>query len=401
MSESKGHAALSGVAKECADTVLRAEVRLEDAKHKILPFLGLASFELDHGDRQVCSVRYFFRKALACRDASDSRDGQRIETESDIVHEPLIVFFHGLGCSKYDFVGAVDRLQKANILGIDWPCTGILEGRHFEEDEAVLDYFVNSRGGFNFSAMVEFAYRSVKAILQDLGYDRNSKFILVGHSMGAKLATLYASTYPEDVVALVNVEGHLHPSDPKMAIKLIQDLQQAMARKDETVSEADVTKEVFQHLQDQFLERAPDSDAVAKWMQVMKQMTSAKGFYAQACAIVSEGEAAPDRLWNLFVQLACTEQAEATATLDQPLNGLSVSMPMTLLHVYGERNRDALSSSLKLYRSRCNERLTIREIADSGHFPFFDNPNEFWALLEEWLSQPGRWGCNALKTTAC
>jgi len=306
-----------------------------------------------------------------------------------------------LGCSKYDFVGAVDRLQKASILGIDWPCTGILEGRHFEDDEAVLDYFEENRGGFTFSAMVEFAYRAVKAILQDLGYDNNSKFILVGHSMGAKLATLYAGTYPEDVIALVNVEGHLHPSDPRMAIKLIQDLQQAMDRKDEYASEAEVTKEAFQRLQDQFLESAPDSDAVAKWMQVMKQMTSAKGFYAQASAIVSEGKVAPDRLWELFVKLACTEQTEAAATLDQSLKEPSVSMPLKLMHIYGERNREALSSSLMLYRSRCNERLTIREIADSGHFPFFDNPNEFWAVLEEWLLQQGFWGCNTSKASAC
>jgi len=364
-----------------------------------LPFLRLASFEFDDDSKQVCTVRYFFRKALAGCNASGFQEGDRIGTESYITPEPLIVFFHGLGCSKYDFVGAVDRLPKASILGIDWPCTGILESRHFEEDEAIVDYLVNSRGDFNFPAMVEFAYKAVKTILQDLGYDSRSKFTLVGHSMGAKLATLYAGTYPEDVIALVNVEGHLHPSDPKMAIKLLNDLQRDMDGKDESVSEAEATKKTFQRLQDQFLDGVPNSDAIAKWMQVMKQMTSAKGFYAQARAIVSEGEAVPDRLWELFVKLACTEQAESAVTVDQARSEAFVPTPK-VMHIYGERNREALSSSLTLYRSRCDKRLTIREIAESGHFPFFDNPDEFWAVLDEWLSQQGLWGCNAPKSNA-
>jgi len=399
MCERKGHVATRSASKE---VVLRAEARLEDAKDKILPFLRLTSFELDDDSRQACNVRYFFRKTSESCNPSDVRNGKHIDAAgADMVHEPLIVFFHGLGCSKYDFVGAIDRLQKASVIAIDWPCTGVLEDKQFDEDEAVLDYLVESRGGFNFSAMVEFAYRAIKAILQDLGYDQNSKFILVGHSMGAKLATLYAGTYPADVLALVNVEGHLHPLDPKMAIKLIRDLQQAIDRKAECASEADITKEAFQCLQDQVLEGVPDSDAVAKWVQVMKHMTSAKGFYAHASAIVSEGKTAPDRLWELFVKLASSEQSEEAATLGQPRDETCEFATMKLMHIYGELNREALSSSLKLYRSRCTERLTIREIAGSGHFPFFDNPKEFWAVLEEWLSQQGLVVGNAAKTNAC
>jgi len=92
MSEPDGHVAARGVAKERADTVLRAETRLEDAKQTILPFLGLASFEFDGDCKQACSVRYFFRKASACCNASDPCDSKCIETESDIVHKPLMVF---------------------------------------------------------------------------------------------------------------------------------------------------------------------------------------------------------------------------------------------------------------------------------------------------------------------
>ena len=45
---------------------------------------------------------------------------------------------------------------------------------------------------------------------------------------------------------------------------------------------AKVIEDMFASIQSDFLESAPDSDAIAKWMQVMKRMTLPRGFFAQA-----------------------------------------------------------------------------------------------------------------------
>merc|ERR1712029_1302712 len=80
-------------------------------------------------------------------------------------------------------------------------------------------------------------------ILHDLGYEPGARFILVGHSMGAKVATLYAANYPEDIKTLVNIEGHLHPEDPRMARKLVDELDYELhAVKNRRCTDGDTTE---------------------------------------------------------------------------------------------------------------------------------------------------------------
>lgn len=375
------------------DVLCEAHTRLDNAIQKVKPFLHVATVPLAGGEK--CKVRYFFREAAQTAAPHDSTDGATSKRRL----EPLLVFFHGLGCSKYDFVGGIDRLKNACILALDWSCTGIMDTSHFEQDEAFLDALEKNGRRFSLDVMAEFAHLAIRQILHDLGYEQGSRFILVGHSMGAKVATLYASEYPQDLAALVNVEGHLHPADPRMARKLVQQLEdeiQAQSKKrrleasrsDEIEgqtadNEAKVMKEAFQRIQIQLLESAPDSDAIAKWMQAMKRMTCAKGFFAQARAIASEGEEKPDRLWRLFVGLV--DQGRAQGETSNAANGASHSLK--ILHMYGQRNRDLLSTSLEIYRNQCTGSIDIKEISNSGHFPFFDNPDEFWMVLENWLSE--------------
>merc|ERR1719160_2471562 len=81
----------------------------------------------------------------------------------------------------------------------------------------------------------------------------------------------------------------------------------------------------------------------------MKRMTCAKGFFAQARAIASEGEEKPDRLWRLFVGLV--DQGRAQGETSNAADGASHSLK--ILHMYGQRNRDFLSTSLEIYRNQC------------------------------------------------
>jgi len=374
------------------DVVSRAQNRLNDSVRTLRPFLRETEILLEVpslGDKDGFDIELPIRYAF--REAAEMMCSKDVDQQG----KPLVIFFHGLGCSKFDFVGALHRLPFADVLVFDWPFTGILKPAHFRQDSALLEALNNLGLSFDFDLMVRFAHAAIHSILRELGRPGKQRFTLVGHSMGAKVAVLYASRHREDVQCLVNVEGHLHPSDPKMAHKLVKDLEatledamsqkaprpapDAKRRRIATDAKSKLIEDTFEQLQKSFLEGTPDSDAIAKWMHAMERMTLPCGFYAQAKAIAIEGAEKPDRLWQEFVELGRRNRDDALCR-----------KPLKLLYIYGERNRAALSTSKGIYElAHRADGIDIRitEIAASGHFPFFDNPKDFWTTLEGWLQE--------------
>ena len=110
----------------------------------------------------------------------------------------LIVFLHGWSDAGSTFQFVVDELkQDWFVIAPDW--RGFGESRANAESYWFPDYLAD-----------------LDAILQI--YSPDAAVRLVGHSMGANVATLYAGVMPERVSALVNVEGFgLPDSDPEDA----------------------------------------------------------------------------------------------------------------------------------------------------------------------------------------
>jgi pimeloyl-ACP methyl ester carboxylesterase len=113
-------------------------------------------------------------------------------------HNRLIVFLHGWSDAGSTFQFVVDELkQDWFVIAPDW--RGFGESRANAESYWFPDYLAD-----------------LDAILQI--YSPDAAVRLVGHSMGANVATLYAGVMPERVSALVNVEGFgLPDSDPEDA----------------------------------------------------------------------------------------------------------------------------------------------------------------------------------------
>lgn len=113
-------------------------------------------------------------------------------------HNRLIVFLHGWGDAGSTFQFVIDELkQDWFVIAPDW--RGFGESRANAESYWFPDYLAD-----------------LDAILQI--YSPDAAVRLVGHSMGANVATLYAGVMPERVSALVNVEGFgLPDSDPEDA----------------------------------------------------------------------------------------------------------------------------------------------------------------------------------------
>lgn len=113
-------------------------------------------------------------------------------------HSRLVVFLHGWSDAGSTFQFVIDELkQDWFVVAPDW--RGFGESRVNAESYWFPDYLAD-----------------LDAILQI--YSPDAAVRLVGHSMGANVATLYAGVMPERVSALVNVEGFgLPDSDPEDA----------------------------------------------------------------------------------------------------------------------------------------------------------------------------------------
>jgi pimeloyl-ACP methyl ester carboxylesterase len=111
---------------------------------------------------------------------------------------PLIFYLHGWGDTGSTFQFVVDALQKGwHVVAPDWRGFGRTQYRSecywFPDYLADLDALLN-------------VYSDAQPVR------------IVGHSMGANVAALYAGTFPERVAALINIEGFgLQDSDPGQA----------------------------------------------------------------------------------------------------------------------------------------------------------------------------------------
>jgi pimeloyl-ACP methyl ester carboxylesterase len=122
---------------------------------------------------------------------------------------PLFFYLHGWADTGASFQFVVDALESGwRIIAPDW--RGF--GRSAEPSEAYWfpDYLADLHEILNH-------------------YSAEAPVLLVGHSMGGNIASLYAGTMPERVAALVNIEGFgLQDSDPQDAPKRYRSWLQAI-----------------------------------------------------------------------------------------------------------------------------------------------------------------------------
>lgn len=121
-------------------------------------------------------------------------NGQNIEIEYFLRHgqKETVLYLHGLGCSKSDFLGATEfeSLQAHTLIALDFPGHG---NSSYQENLGMDD-------------LVEIVNLFCEK------FDLNN-IVLVGHSMGGLVALLFAEKYAEKVKAFINVEGNLKDED--------------------------------------------------------------------------------------------------------------------------------------------------------------------------------------------
>lgn len=236
-------------------------------------------------------------------------------------HGEKILYLPGLGCSKTDFA------EAANI---PWLQDHTLAAFDFP-GSGDSPYPVNIKYGID--DLVEITNIVVSRL-------ELNNFIIIGHSMGGLVALLYAEKYTERVKGFINIEGNLASEDC------------FFSRRIAGYGSGGFTRKVL----DGFQERLAQSrSASIREYSVILKNASEKACYDYAVPLVNYSD--NGGLIERFIRL---------------------DIPKIFVH--GSENH-RLTYIPQLKGSGCK----VVEIPDSGHFPFYDNTQDYYRIISDFL----------------
>ena len=234
-----------------------------------------------------------------------------------------VLYLHGLGCYKNDFMGAVDvdRLKPYTLVAFDFPGCGN------------SPYLANVNLGMD--ELVEITNIVVSEL--DLG-----DVVLIGHSMGGLVGLLYAEKYNEHVKGFIDVEGNLALEDCFFSGKIAG------------YGSTGFTKEVLERFQRKLAQS--DSKALREHAQALGD-ASEKALFDYSFSMVDYSE---------------------NGNLISRFSGLQIPK----LFIYSVES-SGLSYIPKLKDSVCE----VVKIPDSSHFMFYDNPKAYYHEVSNFLDK--------------
>ncbi|MBZ5490372.1 MAG: alpha/beta hydrolase [Acidobacteriia bacterium] len=230
---------------------------------------------------------------------------------------PTILYIHGLGCSKDDFLemAAAPELQSFRLISADHPGCG---DSPYDHDHPL-----------NIDGIVSL----IENFVDKLGL---GPFLLVGGSLGGLVALLYAERNSNRITGFVNVEGNLAPEDCMFSRNVIP--------------------HPYQHFEKVI------------FPQIKKAVSARRGRgFEQHLKVLAKAN--PRAYYDYAFQ---TVEYSDHGNLLQRFLGL----PIPTYFLYGSENRH-LSYLQRLRESDC----TVIEIPNANHFLFYDAPNQYAAAL--------------------
>lgn len=231
-----------------------------------------------------------------------------------------LLYLHGGGCSKNDFLEAtkIPELRDYQIMAFDFPgCGNSPYPAHLDIDD-----------------LVEITDRIISIL-------NLTNVILLGHSMGGLIGLLYIQRH-NHIKAFINIEGNLASENCVFSRKVV-----GAEGFEDYLRILEQLKESLNHSKNLGFE---------KWSSTLEHHSSPQAFYDYCPQIVEYSD--QGNLVELYSQLK-----------------------IPTLYIYGSENEHKLHFLKTLKNSGRN----IKEISQSNHFPFYDNPHDFFSIISDFL----------------
>jgi pimeloyl-ACP methyl ester carboxylesterase len=239
-------------------------------------------------------------------------------------HKETILFVHGLGGAKENYLEACksDALSEHTLICFDNPGTG--NSTYF--DDLLLDVD-------DLAAITSLFIEQLKA----------SNFILCGTSMGGLTTLLYLREAGRDKVkAYINIEGNLMPEDCMFSSKVV------------TYDYERFRNEIFpKTIEDMKSNGNTGYHIIANNLQLNTNIRSYYNYSFQTVKYSATGE--------LLKQY--------------------IAMGIPRVFIYGQEN-----NSRSYIPELLNNGMNVKEISNSNHFVFYDNPKELYDTIGDFIN---------------
>lgn len=236
--------------------------------------------------------------------------------------EQTILYLHGLGCSKKDFAGAVDAPGLKALTLTAFDFPGC--GNSSYPDHAA----------YGVDDLVEITYLVVSQLSLD-------DHVIIGHSMGGLVGLLYIKKYGKHVKGFINIEGNLGSEDCFLSREMTE------------YSFEEFENEIFLNFKRK-LSRSKNI-GFKKYGQTLERFSDPRAFFDYCSSIVKHSD---------------------NGKLIQSYTELKIPR----IFMYGSENR-TFHCIAQLKDKGCE----VVEISGSGHFPFYDNPAEYYEVITDFL----------------
>ena len=235
-----------------------------------------------------------------------------------------LLYLHGGACSKDDFLEATSVKELNGYTIFAFDFPGCGNSPYPKDQKLNVDDLAEI----------------TKKIIEKLNL---KNIVLIGHSMGGLVAMLYLEKYKK-ALAFISIEGNLAPENCVFS--------REVAHKAEF---EEFKNKNFPKLQESLSKS--ENIGFQKWVKTLKK-SSPQAFYDYCPSIVQYSDSG--------------EVLKNYINLDIPT-----------LYVYGSENTDNLKFLATMKEHNCE----IAEIANSNHFPFYDNPSEFYEVIFNFLKR--------------
>lgn len=231
--------------------------------------------------------------------------------------DKTLVFLHGGGCSKEDFLAAteIEGLNDYTIFSFDFPGCGY------------------SSYPINISYDVDDLCEITKLMID---YLELKKVILVGHSMGGMIGLLYILRY-NNVKAFLNVEGNLAEENCLFSSKIVGH------------SFEEFSNNLFPALKNEC--RESKNQGLKKWVKSLETCN-------------------PKAFFDL-----CPSLVKYSTKGDLLKKYMDLDIPT--IYLLGSENREKLLFLKKLLENK----KKIALIPSSNHFSYYDNSTDFYLAI--------------------